>query len=111
MSTTRSAELQFCLPYRVRKGKKYYVATLPDFEISSQGESQAKAVENLVEAASLFFVSCLERGTLEIVLRESGFHPALAAGRTKDASKQKADWLSVPIPLIASQARDATPNA
>ncbi len=106
MGKAKSAQLEFQLPYKVEKGEEYFVATLPDFDIASQGETQKKAIANLVEAASLFFISCLERGTLEIVLRESGFHPELAPRPTRDAR-----WLNVPISLLASQATDAAVNA
>ena len=106
MSATVSAQLQFRLPYKVMKGDKYFVATLPNFDISSQGETVEKALRNLAEAASLFFVSCFERGTLETVLLESLVQPPRAPSPTKDA-----EWLNVPIPLLASQATDAAANA
>ena len=46
---------------------------LPSTDITTQGRSIAEAKQNLMEASEFFFISCLERGTLDNALRELGF--------------------------------------
>jgi len=57
------------LPIKLIKKKKWIVARCPILDVASQGETEAKARANLEEALSLFFVSCFERGTLDLVLK------------------------------------------
>jgi hypothetical protein len=57
---------------------------------------------NLSEALTLFFLSCLERGTLDAALKEAGFK---AVNRTNEAAriKEPADnFINVPIPFLFS---------
>jgi predicted RNase H-like HicB family nuclease len=61
------------LPYTVAKKGKWFVSSCPVLDVHSQGKTEKKAKENLVEALFLFLTSCLERNTLDEVLRECGF--------------------------------------
>jgi len=56
-----------------RPSGKYWIGSCPSLDISTQGESFERAQENLKEALVLFFESCLNRGTLEEVLRGAGY--------------------------------------
>ena len=61
----------------------------------SQGKTENKALENLIDALSLCFISCFERGTLFEVLKECGFAPASTKPRKRDFDK----YIDVPIPF------------
>ncbi len=61
------------LPYAITKDGKWFVSSCPILDVHSQGRTEKKAKENLAEALFLFLVSCLERNTLEEVLKECGF--------------------------------------
>jgi len=50
---------------------KYWIGSCPSLDISTQGENFERAQENLKEALVLFFESCLNRGTLNEVLRRA----------------------------------------
>jgi predicted RNase H-like HicB family nuclease len=52
---------------------KYWIASCPDFDLATQGESFESAHDNLAEALMLFIESCLKRGTLDEVLRQAGY--------------------------------------
>jgi len=64
------------LPIKIEKGEKYYVASCPAFDVASQGKTVNKAKSNLGEALTAFFISCIERGVLDSVLKECGFKSA-----------------------------------
>jgi len=66
------AEVLFSLqlPFKITKRAKWFLATCPILDVHSQGETEKKAKENLVEALSLFFISCFERRTLDAVLKK-----------------------------------------
>jgi predicted RNase H-like HicB family nuclease len=61
------------LPIKIKKKNKYYVSCCHVLDVWSQGETKMKATENLREALQLFLIDCFERGTLDKVLKESGF--------------------------------------
>jgi len=50
-------------------------------DVHSQGHTREQAERNLKDALATFLLSCYERGTLEIVLRETFLH-------TKDLSRR-----------------------
>ncbi len=52
---------------------KYWIASCPDLDLVTQGESFERAESNLKEALMLFIESCMQRGTLEEVLRSAGY--------------------------------------
>jgi len=64
----------------------------------SQGETKTKATENLREALQLFLIDCFERGTLDKVLKKSGF----TAARTlpKKTTSRLSQKIDVPLPFI-----------
>ena len=92
------------LPVTITKKKKWYLASCPILDVHSQGETEKKAKKKLVEALSLFLISCFERGALDAVLKNCGFRPAYPK---KPPEKQevvrKEDYINVPIPFLVSQ--------
>ena len=45
----------------------------PALEVGAQGETKNNAIKNLKEALPLFLIPCLERDTLDAVLKDCGF--------------------------------------
>ena len=58
-----------------------YVAECPVLDVCSQGVNKKDTEKNIREAISLFLMSCFERGTLNDVLKDCGFHPLKKAPR------------------------------
>jgi predicted RNase H-like HicB family nuclease len=52
---------------------KHWLGLCPSLDLITQGDTFEEAQENLREMLWLFIESCLRRGTLEQVLRKSGF--------------------------------------
>lgn len=93
-TVTNRVEFYAQLPFRIQKREKWYLASCLILDIHSQGSTPKKAEKNLVEALSLFLVSCFERGVLDQVLKECGFKSAL---HKKLPGYRKT--VHVPIPL------------
>lgn len=93
--------MEFRLPAGVRKKGRLFISQCPLLDVYSQGSTRSEALDNLREAVKLFLQSCLERGTLERVLRESGFASAVDTG---PLPRGKQDYVNVPLSLIASRA-------
>jgi len=89
---------QMQLPARVQKKGQYYVSHCPPLDIYSQGETKEIAIKHLINAVQLFIISCIERGTLDAVLKECGFVPV---SKLKRKPKRYRDEIpmSVPIPF------------
>lgn len=90
------------LPFRITKRAKWFLASCPILDVHSQGETQETAKKNLVEATSLFLISCFERGTLDEVLKKCGFtpiHPIPGVIKTI-ATMGHENYMSVPIPFL-----------
>ena len=85
-------------PIKITKKNKYYVSSCQVLDVWSQGETKTKATENLREALQLFLIDCFERGTLDKVLKESGFTAARTLPK-KTASKLR-QKIDVPLPFI-----------
>lgn len=58
------------LPVKIIKKSKRYVASCSVLGVSSQGNTRKKAKNNLIEALALFFISCIERDTLDAILKK-----------------------------------------
>lgn len=65
--------MQLFLTSKIWKEGKYYVAYNPEFGVASQGKNFEHAQEMLREAVSLFLESSKDIGTLDQILKESGF--------------------------------------
>lgn len=57
-------EFNVRLPVKVIKRRNWYLASCPSLDVHSQGETERKARENLREALSVFFTSCLTKKAL-----------------------------------------------
>ena len=81
----------------LQKADGWYIAHCPPLDVTTQGKTLAEAKRNLIEASELFIISCLERGTLDLALRELGFVGPIK-GRIP-AMPANAFSFPVPIPL------------
>lgn len=87
------------LPFTVKKKRMYYVSCCPVLDVWSQGETREKAIENLREALQIFLLDCFERGTLEKVLKESGFSALKTQIQVKEKSDERHE-IDVPLPFV-----------
>lgn len=99
------------LPYRLVKRKKWIVASCPVLDVHSQGETEEQAKKNLVEALSLFLISCYERGTLDSILNECGFRAVHSEklSSIKTTSQPSGDYITVPLPFVINSTRSSNP--
>lgn len=86
------------LPVKITKKEKWYVSSCPVLDVYSQGDTLENAKKNLIEALSLFLISCFERGTLDAVLQDCGFRP-VTSGRLSIRT-QPDDYINVPLPFM-----------
>jgi len=92
--------LSFRLPYRIKQDQGWYVASCPSLDVHSQGKSQKQAKDNLREALTLFLNSCIERGTLDQVLKDSKI---ARAGRAPSRATRQRHILDIPVHMIAGR--------
>ncbi|MGQ0655262.1 MAG: type II toxin-antitoxin system HicB family antitoxin [Betaproteobacteria bacterium] len=97
-------QIQFKLPANIKKKGKLFISWCPLLDVYSQGKTKKEALVNLNEAVRLFIESCLQRGTLEQVLRDSGFEQAEKQAATRDDKRQ---YVNVPVSLIARKHAEA----
>jgi predicted RNase H-like HicB family nuclease len=95
-----NARIDFRLPIKYTKRKKWYVASCPILDVVSQGETKAKAKKNLIEALAGFIESCIEHGTLDDVLRNCGFKFAKQVVLKRQTIPKEKDYIKVPISII-----------
>lgn len=86
---------------KVKKEGDWYISYCPALDVYSQGKSEKKALNNLIEATSLFLMSCYDRGVLDEALHDCGF----MAVKSTEKMKSEKDMIpiDVPIPLIAKR--------
>jgi len=94
-----SIQIQFKLPYRLKRAGNWVVSSCPPLDVHSQGKTAAQAKKNLISALSLFLESCHERGTLDAVLKECGFEKV--AFPIKPVTP-KTKYVEVPLHLMAN---------
>jgi predicted RNase H-like HicB family nuclease len=97
-------QLSFRLPYILTFKDKWILASCPVLDVHSQGGSEAEAIANLREALQLFLEGCFEMGTLEQVLKDSGFH-------LSDAQAPKGGQPTIEIPLNLARVEEALKEA
>ncbi len=89
------------MPFIIEKDDDWYVSICPILDVISQGKSEKEAVDNLIEALTLFFSSCFRRGVLEEVLKDCGFN--IAENKTKEIENQSFispdNYIDAPIPF------------
>jgi predicted RNase H-like HicB family nuclease len=97
--------MEFKVPARIRKKGKWFISSCPLLDVHSQGHTRDEAEHNLVDALSSFLINCYEHGTLEEVLRESGFVPATNLQASETLLPKDSFELTVPLPFVIEPSR------
>ena len=97
--------MEFKVPARIRKKGKWFISSCPLLDVHSQGHTRDEAEHNLVDALASFLINCYEHGTLEEVLRESGFVPATNAQASETLLPNDSFELTVPLPFVIEPSR------
>lgn len=90
------AFLEVKLPISIKKKADIYVICCPPLDIWSQGKTESEARKNIGEAVKLFLMTCIEKGTLEAVLKECGFKPSRTISRKAPKDHR---YVNIPIPF------------
>lgn len=110
---TPSAQIRFKLPYTLTKEDGWVVSHCPILDVSSQGNDEVSAKDNLVDAIKLFIETCIEMRTVESVLEECGFVNASSSAPidTAQSSEEDDSFLDVPIDLIIQAQSAGSPTS
>jgi predicted RNase H-like HicB family nuclease len=93
------ASMEFKLPAQVKKKGKWFISSCTLLDVHSQGHTREQAERNLQDALATFLLSCYERGTLEVVLREAGFVPEVGRSQPKMKAARGRKEVIVPLPF------------
>ncbi|MCU7840885.1 MAG: type II toxin-antitoxin system HicB family antitoxin [Candidatus Thiodiazotropha sp. (ex Troendleina suluensis)] len=104
MSIQKVIRFEMSVPVTVKQDGDWFISACPLLDVFSQGDTHDKAVSNIIEALQLFISSCYERGTLDKVLKESGFHSA--PGIESIPVDEGMEIVDVPLPLMANYAEN-----
>jgi len=94
-------QIDIKLPTKIEKKERWFTASCPALDVISQGETEAQSRQNLCEALTLFFTSCLERNTLDAVLRQCGFTSVSTV--EPDDPQAEEDFINIPLYLLTSK--------
>jgi predicted RNase H-like HicB family nuclease len=97
---TANIILNIQLSFEIAKKEKWYVASCQALDVFSQGETEKQSEKNLKEALCLFLTSCIERGTLNAVLKECGFKPVPVIDIEKKSQER---YISIPLHLLSDK--------
>jgi len=72
-------------------------------DVASQGETEEEARKNIAEALFMFLQSCIERGTLDAVLKKCGFRPLMELDQDIEPveSSARQEYVDVPLYLLS----------
>lgn len=105
MAQAGFVQFQVRVPVFTKKEGRWFISSCPMLDTYSQGLTEEQSKQNLIEALQLFVESCFERGTLDDVLKENGFH-LIDDKNTYPAGN--GDMLDISLPLARL---DATAHA
>ena len=100
-----SVTFRASFPISITKKQKHYVSCCPVLDVWSQGETKEEATENLRDALQLFLIDCYERGTLDKVLKDSGFTAARTPPKKEMPSSKNRIDIILPFIIDDRQAR------
>lgn len=91
------------LPIQIIKKTKWYVASCPALDVATQGETEEVARKNIAEALTMFLRSCLERGTLDAVLKQCGFKSVVGQDQDSEPAESSVaqEYVDIPLHLLS----------
>jgi len=101
----RRAKFHISLPAIVKQRTNMWISSCPCVDVFSQGDTKEEAMANLKEALSLFVETCHEMGTLEQVMKDSGF--SVITGIIKKKNETDPNMVTIPVPSDVKGVRSA----
>jgi predicted RNase H-like HicB family nuclease len=98
-------EFSIRVALHLKKEGRWVIASAPALDVHSQGRTDEEAINNLSEAIRLFIGSCYERGTLDQVLKDCGFHSSHEKERL--GLSAQGPVLDVPVHLLSNRNAEA----
>ena len=86
------------IPFEIEEKEGWHIASCKKLDVFSQGKTEEKSVQNLVETLELFLTSCYDRGVLDNVLIDCGFKK-VDQGPSEEISVGRS--VTVSLPLLA----------
>ncbi|MBI5150630.1 MAG: type II toxin-antitoxin system HicB family antitoxin [Candidatus Omnitrophica bacterium] len=94
--------LQIKIPIQIIKEDDVFVAYTPALDLCTQGDTYEEAAKMLDEIIRIFFEECIERGTLEQVLKDCGWrkvaHKKEWIPPRREVITEKNESFTVPCP-------------
>jgi len=91
--------MEMKLPSRIRKKGKWFTSYCDALDVHSQGRTREQAEKNLADALATFLIDCHEHGTLDQVLRDSGFVAISGPPAKQSRMPRKSSHVAVPVPF------------
>jgi len=94
-----SIHFEVQVPIKIFREDNLFISHCPVFDVSSQGDTQDEAKQNIIEALTGFLITCYEMGTLSEVLKECSFKP----GKLQDSSglcEDDMSFIDIPLPFM-----------
>lgn len=85
------------LPMTMLRERQRYVAYTPALDLSTSGKTFAEAKRRFAEAVDIFFEEIIERGTLEVVLTDLGWHKEQHQWRAPIIVGQETKAIHLPV--------------
>jgi predicted RNase H-like HicB family nuclease len=82
MPTKTTHEVACYLTAKISKEGDWYVAETVGLPVVTQGQTSSEAIANIIEATNLFIITCIEKGTLDRVLRKYRWRPSFVPLKT-----------------------------
>jgi len=95
-----SIRINIDFPVEVKNEGSYFLASCMKLDVHAEGKTHDEALKNILEALEVFVTACIEMGSLETVLKDSGFRKVVQGERSKPNLHE--ETVSVPISLLAA---------
>ena len=104
MASSITVTIEF--PVLIKDKGEYFVASCESLDIHAEGSSRREAKRRIMDALDVFVSTCIEMGTLEEVMKESGYEKIVHDTNSKPDLNE--EIVSVPFSLLAANNRGIT---
>ncbi len=87
-------------PVLIEEKEGYFSASCGSLDIYAEGSTHNEAKNHILEALEVFVSTCVEMGTLEQVLRDSGYRTVHEVRAAPDLNEE---LVNVPLSLLAAK--------